>query len=159
TAKVIDRAGNTSALGSFSNTVIVSNTALLSYETLASRTLPDGQTDVSVNVANGDTIVSHTDLEISGRGPDLSLTRTYHALGGLNVLFGQGWTSELDEHLTINGDGSVTYLEADGGLHVFLPNGSGGYLTSPGLFVTLVHNGDGTYTLTSADQSKANFNS
>ncbi len=65
----------------------------------------------------------------------------------------------MDEHLTINGDGSVTYLEDDGGLHVFLQSGSGGYLTSPGLFVTLVHNGDGTYTLTGADQTKTIFNS
>jgi RHS repeat-associated protein len=159
TAKVTDRAGNTSALSSFSNTVIVSNTALLSYETLAKRTLPDHATSVSVNVANGDTVVSHTDLDIPGRGPDLSLTRTYHALGYLNGLFGQGWTSELDEQLTIPGDGSVMYREADGGIHVFLPNGSGGYLTSPGLFVTLVQNGDGTYTLTSADQTKTNFSS
>jgi RHS repeat-associated protein len=159
TAKVIDRAGNTSALSSFSNSVIVSNTALLSYETLAARSLPDHLTSVSVNVANGDTVVTHPDLDIPGRGPDLSLTRTYHALGGLNGLFGQGWTSEFDEHLTINGDGSVTYLEADGGLHLFLQSGSGGYLTSPGLFVILVKNGDGSYTLTSSDQTRTNFSS
>ena len=113
---------------------------------------------MSVNVANGDTVVTHQDLDISGRGPDLALGRTYHALAPQNGLFGYGWTSDLDEGLTINGDGSLTYRDADGGIHVFLPNGSGGYLSSPGLYLTLVKNGDGSYTLTARDQSKTNFN-
>jgi YD repeat-containing protein len=156
TAKATDGAGNTGAIGG-STQIIVSNTALMPYETLAKRTMPDGQTDVSVNVANGDAVVTHPDLDIPGRGPDLALGRTYHSLGGLNGLFGYGWTSDLDEGLTINGDGSVTYRDADGGIHVFLPNGSGGYLTSPGLYLTLGKNGGGTYTLTARDQSKTNF--
>jgi RHS repeat-associated protein len=156
TAKLIDAAGNTGAVGG-STQIIVSNTALMPYETLAKRTLPDGQTDVSVNVANGDAVVTHQDVDVSGRGPDLALGRTYHALTPQNSLFGFGWTSDLDESLTINADGSRTYRDADGGIHIFLPNGSGGYLTSPGLYLTLVQNGDGTYTLKARDQSKVNF--
>src|SRR5581483_5562653 len=76
TAKLIDAAGNTGAVGG-STQIIVSNTALMPYETLARRTLPDGQTDVSVNVANGDAVVTHQDLDVSGLGPDLALGRTY----------------------------------------------------------------------------------
>jgi RHS repeat-associated protein len=158
TAKATDAAGNTGPIGG-STTIIVSNTALMPYETLAKRTLPDGQTDVSVNVANGDAVVTHQDLDISGRGPDLALGRTYHALAATQFgYFGAGWASDLDESLTVNADGSVTYRDADGGVHVFLPNGSGGFLTSPGLYLTLVKNGDGSYTLTARDQSKTNFN-
>lgn len=156
TAKDTDAAGNTGAIGG-STQIIVSNTTLMPYETLARSTLPDGQTDVSVNVANGDAVVTHQDLDVSGRGPDLALGRTYHALGLQSGLFGQGWTSDLDESLTINADGSRTYRDPNGGIHVFLPNGSGGFLTSPGLYLTLVQNADDTYTLTARDQSKTNF--
>jgi RHS repeat-associated protein len=157
TARATDAAGTTGAIGG-STTVMVSNTALMSYETLSQRILPDGQTAISVNVANGDAIVTHQDLDVSGREPDLALGRTYHALTSQNGLFGYGWASDLDEGLTINGDGSITYRDADGSIHVFLPNGSGGYLTSPGLYLTLVKNGDGSYTLKARDQSKTNFN-
>ncbi len=158
TAQATDVAGNTGAIGGTS-AVIVSNTALMSYETLAQRTLPDGQTDVSVNVANGDAVVTHQDLDVTGRGPDLALSRTYHALAATRFgYFGAGWTSDLDEGLTVHADGSVTYLNADGSGHVFLPNGSGGFLTSPGLYLILVKNADGSYTLTARDQSKTNFN-
>src|SRR5262249_15967891 len=88
------------------------------------------------------------------------LTRTYNDLAPTNGLFGLGWTSDLDEGIQINSnptDGSVTYWDASGGAHLYLPNGSGGYLTPSGLFLTLVKNADNTYTLTSTGQEKTNF--
>lgn len=152
----IDNLGNSAT--SAGVTVDVANTGQSQYNTYAMRDLPDG-TSAGANVANGDAVVTHSDLDIAGRGPDLAITRTYNGLAQINNLFGWGWTSELDEGLIANSDGSVTYRDPDGGLHIFLSNGSGGYLTSPGLYLTLTKNTDGTFTLTSRDQSKTNFNS
>src|SRR5262249_20768376 len=126
-----------------------SNTGQLPSLTYATRELPDGAHSAGVNVATGDALVEHTDLAISGKGPGLALTRTYNDLAPTSSLFGWGWTSDLDEALQPNAaDGSVTYKDASGGFHLFLPNGGGGtnFLTPAGLFLSLVKNGDGTYT-------------
>ncbi|MEO7020826.1 MAG: DUF2341 domain-containing protein, partial [Ktedonobacteraceae bacterium] len=146
TAKATDAAGNVGIIGG-STTLIVSNTS----------GIPSAMAG-GINLANGDAIVSQTDVAVPGRGPSLSITRTYHSLGTQLSLFGHGWSSTLDEGLSFPGDGSVSFIDAGGGFHSFLPNGSGGYLTSPGLYITLVKNGDGTYTLSARDQSKTNFN-
>jgi YD repeat-containing protein len=96
-------------------------------------------------------------LSVPDRGPGLSISRSYNDLAPSNTLLGYGWTSELDEGLVVNGDNSVTFRDAGGGLHTFRPNG-GGYLSPAGLFATLVKNGDGSFTISSHDQSKTNFN-
>lgn len=156
TVKATDNAGNTAT--SAGVVVDVSNTGQMPYETYAMRDLPAGGIAAGANVATGDALVTEQDLDIPGRGPDLALGRTYNALAPVNGLFGWGWSSDLDEALAANGDGSVTYRDPSGGYHVFLPNGSGGYVTPPGLYLGLVKNGDGTYTLTSHDQTKTTFN-
>jgi hypothetical protein len=60
TYQATDNAGNVG--NSAPVTVYVGNTGQMPYETLASRQLPDGGHTVSVNVVNGDTLVTHTDL-------------------------------------------------------------------------------------------------
>jgi RHS repeat-associated protein len=151
-----DNAGNSST--SAGVVVDVANTGQAQYNTYAMRDLPDG-TSAGANVASGNGLVIHQDFSIPNYGPDLALTRTYNSLGPTNNLFGWGWTSDFDEHVTANADGSVTYRDPDGGLQIFLSNGSGGYLSSPGLNLTLVKNADHTYTMTAHDQSQTIFTS
>lgn len=139
-------------------TVDISNTGQMPYETFAMRDLPAGGISAGANVATGNAIVTEQDLDIPSRGPDLAIGRTYNDLAPVNTLFGWGWTSDLDEGLSANADGSITYRDPSGGFHVFLPNGSGGFVAPLGLYLTLVKNADGTYTLTSRDQSKTTFN-
>jgi RHS repeat-associated protein len=157
TLKATDNAGNTGA-ASAGVLVSVSNGGQMSYETYALRDLPAGGVKAGVNVATGTSVVTEQDIDVSGRGPDLALGRDYSDLSPINNLFGWGWTSDLDEALQLNADNSVTYRDASGGFHVFLPNGQGGYTTPPGVFLTLTHNQDGSFTLTARDQTKTNFN-
>jgi len=103
-----------------------------------------------VNCASGDYTETATDISISGRGPGLQVVRTYNDLNGSTAgLFGYGWSSTLDQHLTFNArDGSINVTLADGSQTLATPNGSGGYTLPSQADSTLQPNGDGTYTLT-----------
>lgn len=65
-----------------------------------------------VNCASGDFWHTFGDLSIPGRGMALQLTRTYNSQdSGLVGMFGHGWASSYDMHLTENMDGTVTIYE------------------------------------------------
>lgn len=157
TLRATDNAGN-SGPDSAGVVVSVSNTGQMDYETYVMRTLPDGSTKAGVNVATGTAVVTQQDIDVTGRGPDLALNRVYNDLSPMPNLFGYGWTSDLDEGLQFNADNSVTYRDSSGGFHVFLSNGQGGYTSPPQLQMTLAQNQDGSYTLTTRDQTRINFN-
>ena len=114
-----------------------------------------------VNCASGDFWSSHTDVSARGKGPGLSLTRTYNSLdarAGNADAFGAGWSTNLDRHLTLNPDGSVTFTDTDGSQTTAMAttiNGSTTYafptwaestLTSSGTSWTLVEHHRNTYT-------------
>jgi RHS repeat-associated protein len=102
-----------------------------------------------VDCASGDFWQTFTDVSVPGRGPALDLTRTYNALDAATAgIFGNGWSSSYDQHLTFNQDGSVTVTLADGSQVVAEPNGSGGYVVPQWADSSLTENGNGTYTYT-----------
>ena len=81
-----------------------------------------------INCASGDFWHTFTDVSVSGRGPDLDLTRTYNSLNAAKKgIFGYGWTSSYETNLVVNGDGSITVTEDDGSQVTAEPNGSGGF--------------------------------
>lgn len=49
------------------------------------------QATLGVNVANGDLMLTNTDLSITGTGLDETIDRTYNSLSGQEGLFGYGW--------------------------------------------------------------------
>ena len=107
------------------------------------------QTGDPVDCASGDFWQTFTDVSIPGRGPNLDLTRTYNNLQASNSgIFGNGWSSSYDQHLTLNGDGSITLTLSDGSQTIAEPNGSGGYLLPPWSDSTLQGNSDGSFTFT-----------
>ncbi len=115
-------------------------------------------TNDGVNPANGNLLVSSTDLNISGRGHNVSLTRTYnnrktYASGN----FGYGWTSNIDRQLVDAGSGPITYIDGDGTRHVFGEKAGGGYVSHDGIYLDLVKHADGTYTITRVDGTELNF--
>jgi RHS repeat-associated protein len=68
-----------------------------------------------VNCASGDFWESPNDISVNGRGPGLHLSRTYNSLGASTEgIFGYGWSSSYDMHLTCNADSSVSITEEDG---------------------------------------------
>ncbi len=113
-----------------------------------------------VNCASGDFWHTFTDASIPGYGPGLDLTRTYNSLeASTEGIFGYGWTSSYESHLTVNGDGSITITEADGSQVTAEPNGSSGFnvpswadstLTSSGGNYTFVRQGTETYSFNSS---------
>lgn len=102
-----------------------------------------------VDCASGDFWQTFTDVSIGGRGPGLKLTRTYNTLNAATPgIFGYGWSSSLDQHLTFTEDGTILVTLDDGSQIPAAPNGSGGFTLPPSADAVFQSNTDGTYTLT-----------
>ena len=112
-----------------------------------------------VNVATGHFTLPETDLAIAARGPDLVFQRTYNSARLVDGPLGYGWIHNYDTHLTTYTHGEVLILDGSGRSDVYLPATGGGYTPPPGRFGSLVHNGDGTWSLTEPDQTKRTFSS
>src|SRR5205085_823856 len=105
-----------------------------------------GQGD-PVNCASGEFGHSFTDVVVPGRGPALDLTRTYNSMSAAaEGIFGRGWASSYDMHLTSNADGTVTITAEDGSQVTATPAGGGSYGLPAWADSTLTQNGDGTWT-------------
>jgi RHS repeat-associated protein len=119
---------------------------------------------LSVNVANGNLVVTGNDVQIQGTGLSLSVERFYNSLGVGNAYqvgaFGT-WLmgSGVDEHLTVV-DNHVDFQAPGGADETFYSNGSGGFTPPPGANANLVQNSNGSYTLTfDSSGEQLNFNS
>ncbi len=108
--------------------------------------------DNGVNLANGDLVLSSTDLTIAGVGLPLSLTRTYNsqsAAAGIVGAFGAGSASSVgpDMSLSISPGGAVTYHAPDGSAKVFAPEPSGSFNGPPDMAASLTQAPCGDYAL------------
>ncbi len=89
----------------------------------------------------------------SSTGPTLSLSLTYNSYNAdgsrsaIDTGMGYGWTNTYDDFL-FNQRGDMFRMDADGRITRFELVANGAYQTSTGYFETLVHNLDGTFTLT-----------
>src|SRR5438132_6267511 len=111
-----------------------------------------------VNTGSGNFCQRATDLSIPGRGPALSLQRTYNSFGASTLgMFGYGWASSYGAHLSIDGGGNVTLYDPLGG-NEFFANQSGNYSAPSYVSTALVLSG-GNYTLTDKHGGKLVFNS
>jgi len=112
-----------------------------------------------INPANGNLVYQETDLQIPGRGPEVSLTRTYNSRkSSFKGLFGFGWMSNLDQWLVDSGSGPITLIDKDNTRHIFGEKVGGGYEAAGGVYLDLVKNADGTYVITEIDGTETNFN-
>jgi RHS repeat-associated protein len=102
-------------------------------------------------------------LFIRGRGPALDFTRAYNSLAPESGPLGYGWTHNYNVRLAIDPADTpaseVTRVSEGGRSVIFVRNLDGSYARPPGVFETLVRNGDGTFTLSRKDQVKFNFTS
>lgn len=99
-----------------------------------------------MNCASGDFFHTFTDASIPGYGPALNLTRTYNSLeASTEGIFGYGWTSSYESHLTFNEDDSITVTEADGSQVTATQDGDD-YDVPSWADSTLVKNEDDSYT-------------
>ena len=114
-----------------------------------------------VNLATGNYTYNHTDLHLAGRGLPLEFKRFYNskAAASTNQPLGFGWTHSYNIFLSINySSNNAVVIFGDGHQETYAPNGAGGYLSEPGIYNVLTFSG-GTYTLTTKEQQKYNFNS
>jgi RHS repeat-associated protein len=95
-----------------------------------------------VNLSSGNMYRTFTDVSVVARGIPVALARTYNSRSAYNGPFGYGWTFNYGEMLVPNGDGSMTYREADGTEHLFAVSG-GAFVSPPGKHLTLTPSGSG----------------
>ena len=101
-----------------------------------------------VNTATGEYWEEISDLAIDGRGPGIDFARSYSSLNaGVGGPLSYGWTYAYAMALDVDADGYVSIQQENGTQIGFEPDGSGGYVATPGQFAALTQNRDGTYTL------------
>jgi RHS repeat-associated protein len=111
-----------------------------------------------VNDATGEFYHTFTDFHVPGR-IDLDFTRTYSSLRTATLgPTGYGWTDNYNQYLTFDGSGNATVHESNGSAVVFTFTAPSTYTGPPDEHVTLVKNGDSTFTLTDAGQNQTVFN-
>ncbi|PGZ92182.1 DNRLRE domain-containing protein [Bacillus sp. AFS029533] len=111
----------------------------------------------TVNMANGNLIVSNTDIKLPGRGLGTEFTRVYNSQMKTNGVLGWGWQLGVPD-LSLYSDGSVLITDAYGAKHIYTENGYGSYNRPKGEYDTLIKNTDGTFTLESKNGIKYIFN-
>ncbi len=111
-----------------------------------------------VNDATGEFYHTFTDFQVPGR-INLDFTRTYSSLRTATLgPTGYGWTDNYNQYLTFDGSGNATVHAANGSAVVFTFTAPSTYAGPPSEHVTLVKNGDSTFTLTDAGQNQTVFN-
>jgi YD repeat-containing protein len=72
-----------------------------------------------IDFATGNTDIAETDVRLPGLGGGLELIRTWNSLATSFGIFGQGWSSNLEERISIGGDGLVKDSRGDGSIWSF----------------------------------------
>ncbi|OCA85770.1 Wall-associated protein [Bacillus sp. FJAT-27225] len=109
-----------------------------------------------VNASTGNLILSEDDISISGRGPALSIERTYNSLSTSVGLFGKGWHSNVEMSMTGAGN-EVKFIDEDGTLHIFTKLADETYKAPTGVYLELEET-TSEFILTNKDQLKIYFN-
>jgi RHS repeat-associated protein len=107
-----------------------------------------------VNTATGNYNYSATDLRVTGRGLDVEMSRYYNSQDITRGPLGNGWSHSFNIYLTNLTASSASLHYSDGKVldYTNQPGTSDFTSTYPGYYDTLVHNGDGTWTLKKPDQ-------
>ncbi|RSY78556.1 LysM peptidoglycan-binding domain-containing protein [Sphingomonas koreensis] len=88
-----------------------------------------GGDNIFLNAANGNLLISRQDEFLSGRGPDVGITRTYNSLGNFSDDNGDNWRQSMDRAINPHGPvndwgGTVVRRGGDGAEVTYSWNGS-----------------------------------
>ncbi|MGN4844972.1 DNRLRE domain-containing protein [Bacillus cereus group sp. MYBK134-1] len=106
----------------------------------------------TVNATNGNFIMSEKDITLSGRGPDVSVERTYNSQSKKVGLFGTGWSSGLEERILAEGNGNLLLISADGANITFTRTGDNTYQAPTGIYLE-IKQVSGGYEIKDKDQT------
>ncbi|MBT8162598.1 MULTISPECIES: RHS repeat-associated core domain-containing protein [Arthrobacter] len=102
-----------------------------------------------VNTSNGEFYENTTDVSIAGRGPGLTVSRTYSSQrASFDGPLGFGWSFNYSMSLALNSSGTVDIHQENGSMVTFTPDAGGLYHAPARVVAALVHNADGTWTYT-----------
>ncbi|MFJ8119963.1 DNRLRE domain-containing protein [Bacillus mycoides] len=105
-----------------------------------------------VNATNGNFLMDEKDITLSGRGPDVSIERTYNSQSKKVGLFGRGWYSSLEERIWKDAEGNLLLTSADGAQITFTRTGDGTYQAPTGVYLDMKETSEG-YEVKDKDQT------
>ncbi|PEJ57980.1 Wall-associated protein [Bacillus sp. AFS002410] len=111
----------------------------------------------NINTATGNFITTENDFLLGGKGPGITIDRTYNSQSSIKGLFGYNWHSNLDSSINLVGN-EANYIDEDGSLLTFVKDTNGVYRppTGTGIYLELTENGD-KLNLKDTDQSIKTF--
>lgn len=120
-----------------------------------------GRTNDPVNTATGNLTRDELDLSIATRGPWLGLRRFYNSADTRTGPLGPGWGHSYFVVLNPTAPNSQVSVRWDDGQTAYwMSNGAGGYTPAlAGIYDQLVHNGNGTWTVTKKNRDVYQFDS
>jgi hypothetical protein len=117
-----------------------------------------------IDLATGNTYIEQSDIRVPGLGGGLELTRTWNSLGSGYGLFGEYWSSNFDEHVSVGSDHLIKQTKGSGavwsyGWSAYTSDGAGSmYLAAgPRNDQSTLQVGQTTWTLTLKNGDKKIF--
>lgn len=101
-----------------------------------------------VNVSNGNVVLSGLDLTMPFRGRAFSLMRYYNSQSPSDVngndgwqpsMFGNAWSTVLDQHLAVNTSGGISYVDQTGARWDFTQTSPGVWASPPGVLMSMYY--------------------
>ncbi len=108
-----------------------------------------------VNVGTGSFTTQATDLAMPGRVLPFGFVRSYNSADTQVSPLGPGWTHSF--YWSLQAGTVAEVRRGDGRRDLYTKNPDGTYAPPPGVFDTLVKNGDSTFTLTLTNQTAYDF--
>ena len=112
----------------------------------------------NVTAFNGNFVMGETDFQLDGRGPGISINRTYNSHDSDNGLFGIGWYSSIEEKVKEEANGNILLTEADKGTILFTKTGDNQYQSPNGIYLEVKKTSAG-FEIKDKDQSITTFSS
>ena len=109
-----------------------------------------------VDIDRGEFFLTRQDFHLPGRSLSVDLTFTYRSKSVYNSVYGYGWDMTYNHRLRKVVGGNIVLLTGNNRKDEFAFS-AGTYTPPPGVYATLIQNGDGTYTLTSRGGQKETF--
>ncbi|MFD3447575.1 DNRLRE domain-containing protein [Microbacteriaceae bacterium 4G12] len=105
-----------------------------------------------VNAFSGNFIMNDTDFAIDGRGPGITLNRTYNSQDKSVGLFGTGWFGSIEEYVTEESSGNILFTMEDKKTILFTKISDNKYQAPNGIDLEVKKTKDG-FEIKNKDQS------